>query len=47
VKTLKGASLICDIGAHIGLFTLRISREYQSSKIIAIEPNPEKFHSTC
>jgi FkbM family methyltransferase len=35
---------ICDIGAHIGLFTLKMSKQYPNSKIIAIEPNPMNFN---
>ena len=34
---------ICDVGAHIGLFALRISKQAPKSKIIAIEANPTNF----
>jgi len=43
VEQMKGFRCIYDIGAHIGLFTLRISKEAPNSKIIAIEPNPINF----
>jgi len=42
VKLTESPDCICDVGAHIGLFTLRISKQ-TSSKIIAIEPHPVNF----
>lgn len=42
-KEIKTCEYICDVGAHIGLFTLRISKQTPSSKIIAIEANPTNF----
>lgn len=35
--------LVCDVGAHIGLFTLKMSKQAPNSRIIAIEPNPTNF----
>lgn len=34
---------VCDVGSHIGLFTLRISKLAPSSRIIAVEPNPVNY----
>ena len=35
--------VIIDAGAHIGLATLYFKRYYPSSRVIAIEPNPESY----
>lgn len=43
VKELETCECICDVGAHIGLFTLRISKQAPNSKITAIEANPTNF----
>ncbi|MEM1510584.1 MAG: FkbM family methyltransferase, partial [Thermofilaceae archaeon] len=43
VNGMESFYCICDVGAHIGLFTLRISKKNPKSKIIAIEPHPINF----
>jgi len=43
VEGYESFKCVCDVGAHIGLFTLRISKQASNSKIIAIEPNPINF----
>lgn len=40
---MKSFECVCDVGAHIGLFALRISKQAPNSKIIAIEPHPINF----
>ena len=47
VGQMENFHCACDVGAHIGLFTLRISKKAPSSKIIAIEPNPTNFKFLC
>jgi FkbM family methyltransferase len=42
-KQIESFKFICDVGAHIGLFTLWVSRMAPSSKIKAIEPNSTNF----
>ena len=34
---------ICDVGAHIGLFTLKTSKQSLGSKIIAVEADPTNY----
>jgi len=43
VEGCESFKCVCDVGAHIGLFTLRVSKQAPNSKIIAIEPNPINF----
>jgi FkbM family methyltransferase len=43
VTEIETCEYICDVGAHIGLFTLRISKEAPNSKVIAFEANPTNF----
>ena len=35
--------LICDLGAHIGLFSLRMAKLVSDSKIIAVEVSPSNY----
>jgi FkbM family methyltransferase len=42
-KQIESFKFICDVGAHIGLFTLWVSSVAPNSKIIAIEPNSTNF----
>jgi FkbM family methyltransferase len=42
-KQIESFKFICDVGAHIGLFTLWVSRMAPNSKITAIEPNSTNF----
>jgi FkbM family methyltransferase len=42
-KQIRSFKFICDIGAHIGLFTLWVSKIAPNSKITAIEPNSTNF----
>jgi FkbM family methyltransferase len=42
-KQMESFRYVCDVGAHIGLFTLRVSKKAQNSKVIAIEPNPVNY----
>lgn len=35
--------LICDVGAHIGLFSLRMARKAKNGRIIAIEASPSNY----
>lgn len=43
IKEIRTCKCICDVGAHIGLYTLRISKQAPNSKVIAIEANPTNF----
>jgi FkbM family methyltransferase len=43
VEAVETCKCICDVGAHIGLFTLRVAKQAPSSKIIAIEANATNF----
>jgi FkbM family methyltransferase len=43
VRQIENFSSICDVGAHIGVFTLKMSKQAPKSRIIAIEPNPTNF----
>ncbi|MEM2613990.1 MAG: FkbM family methyltransferase [Nitrososphaerota archaeon] len=36
--------VVVDVGAHIGLFTLRVITTYRSNLVIAIEPNPKNLN---
>jgi FkbM family methyltransferase len=40
IKGLNENSLIMDIGAHIGLFTLYVRAHYPFARIISVEPSP-------
>jgi FkbM family methyltransferase len=40
---VRSFKYVCDVGSHIGLFTLRISKIAPSSRIIAVEPNPVNY----
>jgi len=42
-KGMESLHYVCDVGAHIGLFTLRVSKMSQNVKVIAIEPNPVNY----
>jgi FkbM family methyltransferase len=42
-KRIEDFKFACDVGAHIGLFTLRMAKQVPDSKIIAIEPHPINF----
>ncbi len=35
---------ILDVGAHIGLFTLQMSKQAVKARILAFEPNPDNYH---
>lgn len=39
----KPGDVVVDVGAHIGLFTLRILREEPRCSVVALEPSPENF----
>lgn len=43
IKEIRTCKCICDVGAHIGLYTLRISKQAPNSKVISIEANPTNF----
>jgi FkbM family methyltransferase len=43
VENPETLEFVCDVGAHIGLFTLRVSKQASNSKITAIEANPRNF----
>jgi FkbM family methyltransferase len=43
IKEIETCDYICDVGAHIGLFALRVSKLAPSSRIIAIEADPTNF----
>lgn len=43
VRQIKNFKFVFDVGAHIGLFTLRMSKQASNSKIMAIEPNPTNY----
>ena len=43
VEQMNSFRNICDIGSHIGIFTLRMSREAKNSNILSIEPNLINF----
>lgn len=36
--------VVVDVGAHIGLFTLRAIITYKSDLVVAVEPNPENLN---
>lgn len=36
--------MILDIGAHIGLFSLYLSRRWPNARIFAVEPHPDNLH---
>jgi len=38
---LSSSSIVIDIGAHIGLFAVKVARKVK--KVVAIEPHPENF----
>jgi FkbM family methyltransferase len=39
----KPGDIIFDIGAHVGLFTLRLLQEEPRCRVVAFEPSPENF----
>jgi FkbM family methyltransferase len=39
----KPGDVVVDVGAHIGLFTLRILKEEPRCRVVALEPSPENF----
>jgi FkbM family methyltransferase len=39
----KPGDIIVDIGAHVGLFSLRVLCEAPGTRIVALEPSPENF----
>jgi len=41
--TLSDGACVVDVGANIGLFALFVHRNYQRTRILAIEPVPEVF----
>ena len=41
----KPGDVVVDVGAHIGLYTLRAARDVGGDgKVIAVEPDPQSFH---
>lgn len=46
-KQIASFNSICDVGAHIGLFTLWVSAMAPNSRITAIEPNKTNFKFLC
>src|SRR5258708_422793 len=36
----QGLKAVCDVGAHVGTFSVWISRRSPSARIVAMEPNP-------
>jgi len=41
-KIRKG-DIVIDVGAHVGVFTLKASRRANNGLIIAVEPNPQNY----
>jgi FkbM family methyltransferase len=41
---LEADSVVIDVGANIGLFSLRIVRAYPGARVLAFEPIPAIFH---
>ena len=43
----KPGDIIVDVGAHVGLFTLRVLAEEPRCRVIALEPSKENFEFLC
>src|SRR5262245_51108554 len=39
----RAGEIVVDVGAHVGLFTLRILADEPRSRVIALEPSDENF----
>jgi len=42
-KYLKNNSVVIDVGANIGYFSLFVLRHFENLKVVAIEPHPRNF----
>lgn len=42
-KYLKDNSVVIDVGANVGYFSLFVLRNFESLKVVAIEPHPRNF----
>lgn len=42
---IKNPKVIIDGGANIGLFTIKMKKDYANAKIICIEPDPDNFET--
>jgi tRNA1(Val) A37 N6-methylase TrmN6 len=42
-KYLKNNSVVIDVGANIGYFSLFVLRNFENLKVVAIEPHPRNF----
>jgi len=40
---IREDDVIIDVGAHVGVFTLKASRKAKEGKVIAIEPHPQNY----
>jgi len=43
IPEIKENSIIIDVGAHIGVFSLFVANKFDNIKILAFEPNPNNF----
>jgi len=43
VRPLKHDDVVMDVGAHVGIFTLKAAREAEDGLIVAVEPDPGNF----
>ena len=43
VRPLKHDDVVVDVGAHVGIFTLKAAREAEDGLIVAVEPDPGNF----
>jgi FkbM family methyltransferase len=39
----KPGDVVADVGAHVGLFTLKLLGEGRPARVVALEPSPENF----
>ena len=42
-KYLKNNSVVVDVGANVGYFSLFVLRNFENLKVVAIEPHPRNF----
>jgi len=42
---VKDEEVFLDVGAHIGKYALRIAKTVKTSKVVAVEANPENFNA--
>ena len=45
VSSLQEGGVFIDVGAHIGVYSLRIARLFPKANIVSIEPNPIAFEA--